>query len=74
MNRDGRHRMAVDDRVGLLETELTEHEDTVAEQIHALRTDMKSSQAATNRLLFGILVVLLTVLGGLITALATAAP
>lgn len=56
----------------MLEGELTDHETTVEQQMGALRAEMKSATATTNRLLFSMLVVLLTVLGGLITALASA--
>jgi hypothetical protein len=61
--------MEVPSRVTLLENELSDHENEVAHEIVSLRNEMKASARATNQLLFGILVVLLTVLGGFITQL-----
>lgn len=80
MNRNGRDKiMDVPVRVKLLEDELTEHEESVAEQISALRQENKDAQKeakeqskATNRLLFAIFMALLTFLGGVITLLAQA--
>ncbi len=52
-----------------MESETSQNETEVASQIAGLRAEMKAQARATNQLLFGILVVLLTVLGGFITQL-----
>lgn len=61
--------MDVGGRISLLESETTQHESETASQLRGLRAEMKAQARATNQLLFGILVVLLTVLGGFITQL-----
>lgn len=75
MKREGRGALPLDGRISLLEGELTDHEETVADQIAGLRVEMKNQAeddraerkeqaASTNRLLFGILFAILTLVGG----------